>query len=137
MTEIELLINFYKDTERQGPGSSLETLKALNLININRKNKLKIADIGCGSGSQTITLAQNLEGQITAIDLFPEFLDELNIRSKKLGLQKKIKTMEKSMEELPFNNNEFDIIWSEGAIYIMGFENGIKNILKLIKLQTK
>jgi len=127
MTELELLVDFHKDAERQGPGSSFETKKALNFININKDHKLKVADIGCGSGAQTITLAQNIEGQITAVDLFPEFLDKLNSKSEELGFQERIKTIEKSMEDLPFDNEEFDIIWSEGAIYNMGFEAGIKN----------
>jgi len=126
MTELELLIDFYKDAERQGPGSSIETIKALNFTNLNKNHKLKIADIGCGSGGQTITLAQNIEGKITAVDLFPEFLEKLNCNAKELGLQDKISTLEKSMEDLPFDNEEFDIIWSEGAIYNMGFETGIK-----------
>jgi len=126
MTEMELLVDFHKDAERQGPGSSFETIKALNFIGINKNHKLKIADIGCGSGAQTITLAQNIEGQITAVDLFPEFLDKLNHKAKELGLGNKITTLKKSMEDLPFDNEEFDIIWSEGAIYNMGFEAGIK-----------
>ena len=126
MTELELLVDFHKDAERQGPGSPLETKKALNFININKDHKLKIADIGCGSGAQTITLAQNIEGQITAVDLFPEFLEKLENEAKSLGLGNKIKTLKKSMKDLPFDNEEFDIIWSEGAIYNMGFEAGIK-----------
>ena len=126
MTELELLVDLHKDAERQGPGSSFETMRALNLMNVNKNEKLKIADIGCGSGAQTITLAQNIEGQITAVDLFPEFLDKLNLKSKELGFQGKIKTIENTMESLPFNNEEFDVIWSEGAIYIIGFEAGIK-----------
>ena len=133
MTELELLVDFHKDAERQGPGSSFETIKALNLININKKHKLKIVDIGCGSGGQTITLAQNIEGLITAVDLFPEFLGKLNSKAKELGLQDKITTLEKSMEELPFNNEEFDIIWSEGAIYNIGFETGIKKWKSYLK----
>ncbi len=133
MTELELLIDFYKETERQGPGSSNETLKALSFINIDKKQKLKIADIGCGSGSSAIILAENLDGQITAVDLFPEFLDKLNLKSKELGLHEKIKTIEKSMEDLPFKNEELDIIWAEGAIYNMGFENGIKKWRKYLK----
>jgi len=126
MTELELLIDFHLDAERQGPGSSSDTLGALNLINIEKKKTLKVADIGCGSGAQTITLAQNIEGQIIAVDLFPEFLAKLNSRAKDLGLQEKIITLEKSMDDLPFGKDELDIIWSEGAIYIIGFETGIK-----------
>ena len=126
MTELELLVDFHKDAERQGPGSSFETIKALNFINIKKDHKLKIADIGCGSGAQTITLAQNLEGKITAVDLFPEFLEKLKLRSEEPGTKGRITTLKKSMEDLPFDNEEFDIIWSEGAIYNMGFEAGIK-----------
>lgn len=133
MTELELIVDLHKDAERQGPGSSFETIKALNFININKNNKLKVADIGCGSGGQTITLAQNIEGQITAVDLFSEFLDKLNLRSKELSLQEKIKTIQKSMDDLPFDKEELDIIWSEGAIYNIGFETGIKEWKKYLK----
>lgn len=133
MTEMELLIDFHKDAERQGPGSNEDTLKALSFIDLERRNRLKIADIGCGSGAQTISLAQNLNADITAVDLYPEFLEKLNDNSKKLGLQDKISTLEKSMDDLPFDKEEFDIIWSEGAIYIIGFKDGIKKWKNYLK----
>jgi SAM-dependent methyltransferase len=38
-----------------------------------------------------------------------------------------VTTLEKSMDDLPFDSEEFDIIWSEGAIYNIGFEAGVKN----------
>jgi len=129
MTELELIIDLHKNSERQGPGSEKETLKALDLMNLPKDKKLKVADLGCGSGGQTITLAQNINGQIIAVDLFPEFLDELNKKSEQLGLLEKIKTLETSMDKLPFNQEEFDIIWAEGSIYNIGFEKGI-NIWK-------
>ncbi|MBD3386413.1 methyltransferase domain-containing protein [candidate division KSB1 bacterium] len=134
MTEMELLIDFHKDAERQGPGSNEDTLRALSFIDLDKKNRLKVADIGCGSGSQTISLAQNLNAEITAVDLFPEFLDKLNNNSRKLGLQDKIVTLEKSMDDLPFAKEEFDIIWSEGAIYIIGFENGVEKWKDYLKI---
>ncbi|MEN8251750.1 MAG: class I SAM-dependent methyltransferase [Bacteroidota bacterium] len=133
MTELELLIELHKDAERQGPGSSFETLKALNLIGIDKNEPLKIADIGCGSGAQTILLAQNTNGQIIAVDLFPEFLKKLMGKAENLGLGNKITTLKESMDNLPFDNEEFDIIWSEGAIYNMGFEAGIKKWRSYLK----
>ena len=133
MTELELIIDLHKNSARQGPGSEKETLKALEIMNLPKDRNLKIADIGCGSGGQTMTLAHNLNGQIIAVDLFPEFLDELNEKSEKLGLTEKITTLEKSMDKLPFKIEEFDIIWSEGAIYNIGFENGIKKWKNYLK----
>lgn len=58
-------------------------------MNLPTDQKLKVADIGCGSDGQTITLAKKLTGQITAIDLFPVFLTELEEKSQRLGLDKK------------------------------------------------
>jgi len=134
VTELELIIDLHKNSERQGPGSVKDTLKALDLLDLTTDQKLKVADIGCGSGGQTITLAKNLNGQITAVDLFPAFLNELNEKSQKLGLTDKIVTLEKSMDDLPFKKNEFDLIWSEGAIYNIGFENGLKNWKNYLKV---
>lgn len=110
MTEIELLIDLHINAERQGPGSNEDTLKALSFIDLDKNRPLKIADIGCGTGSQTITLAQNIAGTITAVDLFPEFLEELEKLAKSLSLTDKITTLQKSMDELPFEKEEYDII---------------------------
>lgn len=134
MTELELIIDLHKNSERQGPGSENETLKALGFLDLPNDHNLKIADIGCGSGGQTITLAKNIHGQITAVDLFPEFLKELNAKTRKLGLSDKIVTLEKSMDNLPFKKNEFDLIWSEGAIYNIGFESGLKKWKEYLKV---
>jgi len=134
MTELELIIDLHRNLERQGPGSENDTLRAFDLMNLPTNQKLKVADIGCGSGGQTISLAKSLNGQVTAVDLFPEFLDELNVKSQQLGLTDKIVTLEKSMDDLPFKKNEFDLIWSEGAIYNIGFENGLKEWKEYLKV---
>ncbi len=134
MTELELIIDLHKNSERQGPGSESDTLRALDLLSLPIDQNLKVADIGCGSGGQTILLGRNLNGQITAVDLFPEFLNELNQRSQNLGLSDKIVTLETSMDDLPFNKVEFDLIWSEGAIYNIGFENGLKKWKDYLKV---
>ncbi len=126
MTELDLIIDLHKNSERQGPGSENDTLKALDLLNLPKNQNLKVADLGCGSGGQTVSLAKKLHGQITAVDLFPQFLNELKEKSEKLGLTDRIVTLEKSMDDLPFGKGEFDLLWAEGAIYNIGFENGLK-----------
>ncbi len=45
----------------------------------------------------------------------------------------RIETKVQSMDNLQLEENQFDIIWSEGAIYIMGFENGIKAWNRFLK----
>lgn len=133
MTELELIVQLHKSSIRQGPGSDEDTFRALQMIPWSENQQLRVADLGCGSGAQTLILASNIKGQITAVDIFPDFLEVLEQRSEKAGLKHKITPLQKSMDELPFGSESLDLIWSEGAIYNIGFENGInywKNFLK-------
>jgi SAM-dependent methyltransferase len=86
----------------------------------------KILDVGCGSGTQTRDLAGLTSGMITAVDNHQPFLDLLNARAAEACLQGRIRTVNASMDALPFDKGQFDLIWSEGAIFIVGFEQGLK-----------
>jgi len=110
--------------ERQGPGSPEMTIKALGFVdNLNQISR--IADLGCGTGGQTMVLAQYTKGSIFGLDHFPDFINAFNDNVKKLNLQDKVKGIVGSMDNLPFQNDEFDLIWSEGAIANIGFERGL------------
>ena len=128
-----LLIDLHKSTNRQGPGGDAETEKALSLAMIDRTMPLKIADIGCGTGASALLLARLLNAQVTAVDLFQDFLEVLEIRAEKMGLSEKISTLACSMDNLPFGNEEYDVIWSEGAVYNIGFEQGVKDWSRYLK----
>ena len=130
----DLLIDLHKDCERQGPGSVEQTIRAIDFSGLKEKTeKLNIADIGCGTGASTIVLAENLNANITAVDFFAEFLNILQERAINKGLANRIKTLTCSMDDLPFQPNSLDAIWSEGAIYIMGFEKGVNYFKSLLK----
>ena len=133
MDDYQLLIDLHKNTNRQGPGGDAETEKALDLTMIDRATPLKIADIGCGTGASTLLLARLLNAQITAVDFLPDFLEVLEGRAENMGLSEKITTLSCSMDNLPFGDEEFDLIWSEGAIYNIGFERGIKDWSRYLK----
>ncbi len=45
MTDFELLVDLHQATERQGPGSTADTLKALSFVPIAQEKDIKIADI--------------------------------------------------------------------------------------------
>ena len=124
--EFDLINEFFTELERQGPGSPEETIRALNFIN-NLSNKTKIADLGCGTGFQTMVLAKNTKASITALDLYAGSIDKLNATAEKHGLQNRVKGIVGSMDNLPFQNDEFDLIWSEGAIANIGFEKGLNH----------
>jgi Methylase of polypeptide chain release factors len=105
-------------------GSNKATLKALGFIE-NLDEKSMIADLGSGTGAQTMVLAENTTGTITAIDLFPKFIDILNSNANRNSMQNRVNGIVGSMDNLPFQHEELDLIWSEGAIYNIGFKKGI------------
>lgn len=123
--DLELICEYYSAVERQGPGSPEITLKALSFIE-GLTEESEIVDLGCGSGGQTMVLAQNTPGNIRGYDIFPRFIDLFNTQAKKLQLQHRLKGIVGSMEQLPFREEELDLIWSEGAIYNIGFERGLR-----------
>ena len=130
--DLELICDYFSSLERQGPGSPEVTIKALSFID-NLNDKCLIADIGCGSGGQTMVLAQRAPGKITGIDRFPIFIDLFNRNVDKLNLQDRVKGIVGSMDNLAFRNEELDLIWSEGAIYNIGFERGLNEWRKFLK----
>ena len=130
--DINLISEYFLSVERQGPGSPEVTVKALGFTD-NLTAGSRIADLGCGTGGQTMVLAQHAPGQITGIDLFPAFIELFNFNARKLNLQDRVKGIVGSMDQLPFQEGELDLIWSEGAIYNIGFEQGLNEWRKFLK----
>lgn len=130
--DFNLICEYFSSIERQGPGSPEITVKALSFVD-NLTSSSNIADIGCGTGGQTMVLAQHAPGNITAIDLFPGFIDKFNANARQQGFSNRAKGIVGSMESLPFGNEVLDLIWSEGSIYNIGFERGINEWHKLLK----
>lgn len=130
--DFDLICEYFAGIERQGPGSPEMTKKAVSFIN-NLSHGSKIADIGCGTGGQTMVLAQHAPGSITGIDLFPRFIDLFNSNAAKFGLSNRVQGIVGEMTNLHFTEGELDLIWSEGAIYNIGFERGMNEWRKFLK----
>ena len=126
MDALQLLIDLHKDGLRQGPGGDQETRLAVALSGLKSASDLRIADIGCGTGASTLVLARELDAHITGVDFLPEFLVRLDEAADRAGVSGCITTLSASMEALPFAESAYDAIWSEGAIYNIGFAAGIK-----------
>ncbi len=129
------MVDRHREGERQGPGSDSETCRALELTRLDRNANLKIADIGCGTGASTLVLASQLpNASITAVDLFPEFLEVLTRNAEEAGHANRIETLNASMDSLSFQESTFDLIWSEGAIYNIGFKKGLEAWYPLLRV---
>ena len=130
--DMQMICEYFSNVERQGPGSPEVTLKALSFID-NLSEDAKIADLGCGTGGQTMVLGQAVSGTMTGLDIFPEFIEKFNQNASKLNLSHRVKGEIGSMFELPFHAEELDLIWAEGSIYHIGYEKGLNEWRKFLK----
>jgi ubiquinone/menaquinone biosynthesis C-methylase UbiE len=130
---LKLLTDLHINNKRQGPGSSKAFTQALLLSGIDIEADMQIADIGCGTGSATIPLLKASSAQVTAVELLPAFLDELKKQAEDEGVADRLTIVEADMTNLPFDDNQFDVIWSEGAIYNVGFKKGVEEWKRFLK----
>jgi ubiquinone/menaquinone biosynthesis C-methylase UbiE len=121
----EIFWEIHNGLPRAGPGDNESTRRAFLMLKDLPKNPC-ILDVGCGPGMQTIELAKLSKGQIDALDTHQPFLDQLEFKIKKEGLTSKIKPVKGDMLNLTYDITTFDLIWSEGAIFIIGFEKGLR-----------
>jgi SAM-dependent methyltransferase len=126
-----LFFELFSGLPRQGPGDAASTRRALALVpGIGPETRL--IDVGCGTGLQTCVLAQASPAQIVAVDNHPPFVDELNRRARALGIAGRLSARVGDMRQLDFPPGSFDVVWSEGAIYVMGFEAGLREWRRLL-----
>ena len=130
--DLGLICEYFAGVERQGPGSPEVTRRALSSVE-GLHDESRIADLGCGTGGQTMVLAQSAPGRITGIDVFQTFIDLFNENARSLGLQDRVKGVVGTMDDLSFEKEELDLIWSEGAIYNIGFERGLNEWREFLK----
>ncbi len=130
--DFSLIADFFKRVDRQGPGGEWETRLATSLIP-DFKRKVRIADIGCGMGSQTMVLADEYDAEIEAVDLLPEMMEGIGKKIKEKGLEDSIHPVQASMDSLPFAKESYDLIWAEGSIFIIGYEKGLKYWRQFLK----
>jgi len=96
-------------------------------------DKPRILDIGCGSGVPTLELARLSHGEVMGIDIDQPALDGFAGKIKKAGLTDQVQAVNCSMFDMDFADESFDIIWSEGSIYAVGFERGLQEWKRLLK----
>jgi SAM-dependent methyltransferase len=129
---MELFFEIHSDNPREGPGNFESTKRAFESLSNLPDNPL-ILDIGCGPGKQTLDLLKLSDAKITAVDNHQPYVDFLTNKIFAECLEDQINVYNKDMNDLDYDEHSFDVIWSEGAIYNIGFEKGLKNWQKFLK----
>ncbi len=123
---MDFFLELYKDLPKQGPGSDQITKKALSYVPDIGSIRL-IVDASCGSGRQTLVLAKNTDANIIALDVLDHQIAALQKNVDNHRLNERVSIYQKSMDDLSFIDKPADLIWSEGAIYNIGFEKGLRH----------
>lgn len=114
----------YESLPRQGPGDRASTERALAMLPT-LTSEQRILDVGCGSGAQTLDLARACAARIVAVDIHEPFIRDLERRLEQAGLADRVQSQVADMAALPFADETFDVVWSEGAIFVIGFAAGL------------
>ncbi|MDA0149814.1 MerR family transcriptional regulator [Vibrio sp. LaRot3] len=120
----------FEGLDHLGPSSQNDSLKALQSLPSDQGHLL---DIGCGKGVTSLLLAQHSQFDITALDNDEYSLSCLAESLRELGLEQRITMQCASMTDMPFEAELFDVLWSEGSAYIMGFEQALQQWRQFIK----
>ena len=77
----------------------------------------RVLDVGCGAGTDTLVAAQMVtpNGHVTGIDMTPEMLAKARAAAAEMNAAN-IDFVEGDVEQLPFADQSFDVVISNGVI---------------------
>lgn len=124
-------VELHRGLPRQGPGSDTTTRRLLELARP-LPGQPRVLDLGCGPGRASLLLAAEAGAEVTAVDLHRPFLDELERAAAERGLSPRIRTVHRSMADLPYPDRSFDAVWAEGSAYNLGFDTALRSWRRLL-----
>jgi SAM-dependent methyltransferase len=127
----KFIFEIHEGLPRQGVGRNPYTRRAYEMLPPLREPR--ILDVGCGSGAPTLELARLSGGQVIGLDVYQPFLDDLTQRAEAAGLSDRVTAQNGSMLSIDFPDESFDLLWSEGSIFIIGFDRGLEEWRRLIR----
>lgn len=129
---LEIFFEVCEPLPRQGPGSRACAARALDLCS-GLPLSPAVLDLGCGTGGQTLHLAELTAGSIVAIDSHAPSIERLRIASLERGLAHRIQPLVGDIGSPSHAPENFDLIWSEGALYNIGIKNALRIYDRLLR----
>ncbi len=113
------------------PGGLEKTLEMADDCKINKGSK--VLDIGSGKGITAIHLTQKYGCSVVGVDLSSDMVDYAKKSVEQKGLFQKISFMNLDAEELPFDDNTFDVVFAECSTVLMDKEKAFKEFIRVTK----
>ena len=92
-----------------------------------------VLDLGCGAGTDSLVAAQMVgpEGRVTGIDMTPEMLERARRAADELGAAN-VDFLETEAERLPFADESFDVVISNGVIDLIPDKDAVFSELRRV-----
>ena len=130
---IAALARLHEGLERKGPGSDELTRAIVGKLQPHLPPSPAIVDMGCGSGHAALLLAEVLDGTAIGIDLYPPFIAELEARRAGHPAGARVSGRVADMADPGLAPGCCDLIWSEGAVYLMGVDPALERWKTLLR----
>ena len=128
----EIFFEIHTGLPREAPGDPVSAERALAMAP-DLGAEPTVLDLGCGPGSATALLAGRTGGRVVAVDLHAPFLGEVRDKAASEGVSSRVLPVHAGMDALPFGPGSFDLVWSEGALYNVGFGRGLEVSREVLK----
>lgn len=128
----EELFTFFEAMPRQGPGSEVVTRALLERFRSMLPENPVAADMGCGTGAAGLVLA-DAGVTVTGVDIHRPFLETFERHAAEKGLSDRVSTRLAGMTESGIAPASLDLIWSEGAVFTVGFDTALEAFWHLVK----
>ena len=128
----QVFFEVYEGLPRQGPGNRACAARALGLCG-DLGERPAIVDVGCGVGGQTLHLAELAAGSIVALASHEPSIRRLQAAIDGRGLGGRVRAVVGDMACPPLPPGQFDLVWSEGALYSVGLRTALGVCRELLR----
>lgn len=114
-------------------GGGLKATKELIKLCKIKENEY-VLDIGCGVGAAACYIVKNHGCRVVDIDISEEMIWEANNRAEKEGLKDKVEFKVADVQNLPFEDNSFDVVIGESILaFLEDKQRGIRECKRVVK----
>lgn len=117
----DIHIGVYDNPDDDIARASRRTVERLaGMLDISQGTRVRVLDLGSGYGGAARFLAESKGCQVTCLNLSEVENERNRRRCRSQGLEDLVEVVDGSFENLPFEDNAFDVIWSQDAFLHSG-----------------
>lgn len=129
----DIHVGLYDPPNEDIHNASMKTVKKMaSMVHID--NNTKVLDIGAGYGGAARYLAKNFQCHVTCLNLSDKENERNRDKNKDQGVDELIDVIGGNFEDLPLDDDTFDVVWCEDSILHSGNKSQVFNeVARVIK----